>query len=112
MSKTIKKLQIVLKNNFDKSQIISKLKKNKILFEKGIYLKKNMSKNSIINFKDIIFKKPAIGIHAKYYKKIIGKKVKKNVKNIMHIKLSICSNILCTSGVTEKKVVTTNDTNT
>ena len=79
MSKTIKKLQIVLKNNFDKSQIISKLKKNKILFEKGIYLKKNMSKNSIINFKDIIFKKPAIGIHAKYYKKIIGKKLKKNV---------------------------------
>jgi sialic acid synthase SpsE len=38
-----------------------------------------MSKNSIINFKDIIFKKPAIGIHAKYYKKIIGKKLKKNV---------------------------------
>jgi N-acetylneuraminate synthase len=79
MSKTIKKLQIVLKNNFDKSQIISKLKKNKILFEKSIYLKKNMSKNSIINFKDMIFKKPAIGIHAKYYKKIIGKKLKKNV---------------------------------
>jgi N-acetylneuraminate synthase len=79
VSKTIKKLQIVLKNNFDKSQIISKLKKNKILFEKSIYLKKNMSKNSIINFKDMIFKKPAIGIHAKYYKKIIGKKLKGNV---------------------------------
>jgi N-acetylneuraminate synthase len=79
ISKTIKKLQIVLKNNFDKSQIISKLKKNKILFEKSIYLKKNMTKNSIINFKDMIFKKPAIGIHAKYYKKIIGKKLKKNV---------------------------------
>ena len=79
ISKTIKKLQIVLKNNFDKSQIISKLKKNKILFEKSIYLKKNMSKNSIINFKDMIFKKPVIGIHAKYYKKIIGKKLKKNV---------------------------------
>ena len=30
----------------------------------------------------------------------------------MQIKLSICDNILCTSGVNEKKDVATNDINT
>ena len=79
MNKTIKKLQTIFKNDFDKNKIINKLKKNKRLFEKSIYVKKNMSKNSIVNFKDIMFKKPVIGIHAKYFKKIIGKKLKKNV---------------------------------
>ena len=79
MNVAIKKLQTVLKNNYDKNKIINKLKKNKILFEKSIYIKKNMSKNSIINFKDMVFKKPVIGIHAKYYNKIIGKRLRKNV---------------------------------
>jgi len=79
MTDSIKKLKIVLNNNFNKNQIFHKIKKNKKLFEKSIFIKKNFYKNSIIKFEDISFKKPVMGIHAKDYKKVIGKKVNKNL---------------------------------
>ena len=78
MCNSIKKLKLVLKNNFNKNQIFHKLKNNKNLFEKSIFFNKNIAKNSIINIEDISFKKPVIGIHAKFYKKIIGRIAKKD----------------------------------
>jgi len=78
MCNSIKKLKLVLKNNFNKNQIFHKLKNNKNLFEKSIFFNKNIAKNSIINIEDISFKKPVIGVHAKFYKKIIGRTTKKD----------------------------------
>jgi hypothetical protein len=36
--------------------------------------------NSIIKKKDLAFKKPGTGIRALYYKSVIGKKLKRNIK--------------------------------
>ena len=58
----------------------------KIIFEKGIVSADNLSKNTVLT-KNITFKKPADGIRAFDYKKILGKKIKKNIKMNHKIKL-------------------------
>lgn len=64
----------VNKNNLNN---YSKMKK---IFEKSIYFNLDLKKNTIINFKHLSFKKPANGILAKDFEKIIGKKLKKDFK--------------------------------
>lgn len=73
----IKKIKKALSSNSDKFFLDKELKKNKFLFEKGIYLKKNISKNQKVSLNFFDFKKPALGINAINYKKIIGKKINK-----------------------------------
>ena len=46
----------------------------------GIYLSKNLKKNTILKRNMIKFMSPAIGIRDKFYKSIIGKKLKLNLK--------------------------------
>lgn len=53
--------------------------KIKRVFEKSIILNKKLEKGHILKKNDLSFKKPGDGISAKYYKKIIGKKIKKNL---------------------------------
>lgn len=79
ISKSLNFVEKIAYKKISKDQISLNLKKTKSLFEKSIFLEKDIKKNSKILFNDISFKKPAIGILAKNYKKIIGKKVKKNI---------------------------------
>ena len=52
------------------------------MFKKGrrsIHASRNIKKGEIINNRDIIFKRPGLGLKPKEIKKIIGKKAKKNI---------------------------------
>ena len=60
----------------------------KKLFEKSIFLKKNLKKNHKIKITDLSFKKPCIGIHAKNYRKIIGRKLIININKNFPLKWS------------------------
>lgn len=72
----------LLYNKVNKNKIYKDLKKNKFLFEKSIFIVRNKSKNQKIKLSDISYRKPALGIKARNYKKVIGKltkiKIKKN----------------------------------
>ena len=80
---------IKLHENFN--QIKSSMKndiKNKLKIEKksrlnarrSIYTTKDLKKNHRIQLSDIICKRPANGLHPKFFDKIIGKKIKKSKK--------------------------------
>ncbi len=62
---------------------IKKYSPMKKVFEKSIVTKKYLKKGTKIKISDLNFKKPGDGIRADQYKKIIGKRVKKNI-NINH----------------------------
>lgn len=72
----------LLYNKVNKNKIYKDLKRNKFLFEKSIFIVRNKSKNQKIKLSDISYRKPALGIKARNYKKVIGKltkiKIKKN----------------------------------
>lgn len=78
----------MLKNPIDKNRLNKNLNFMRRTFNKSIYVKKDLKKNHEIKFEDISFKKPAKGIPASDYKKIIGKKTKKNMSKNHNIKLS------------------------
>ncbi len=46
----------------------------------GIYAKNNLSKGSVLNFENVVIKRPAIGLRARYLANIIGLKIKKDLK--------------------------------
>ena len=54
--------------------------KNKI-FRRSIYINKNLKKNHKLENKDIIILRPKIGVEQKDLKKILGKRLKKGLKN-------------------------------
>ncbi len=58
------------------------------VFQKGIYYKSDIKKNTIIKENLIVFKKPAQQIPASKYQKILKKKLKKDVKKDQIIKIS------------------------
>ena len=62
--------------NFDRKIIEGDNKK----YRRSIFVSKNVSKNDIVTKDNIIVIRPSNGIHPKYYKKILGKKFKKNIK--------------------------------
>ena len=78
-----KKILGIKKKKFLKSEIVSRKNARRSLFYKN-----ELKKNSVINASDIISLRPAIGISPIYYKKVIGKKVKINVKSGDKIKFS------------------------
>jgi N,N'-diacetyllegionaminate synthase len=49
-------------------------------FQKSIYIKKNITKGDTLSLENLSFKKPDLGISASNYKKIIGKKILRNLK--------------------------------
>lgn len=76
---SLKRVFVIKNSRLDKDNIyyLDKIKKT---FEKSIVLKNNLKKNDKITLDDLAFKKPGNGISAQFYKKIIGKKLKKNLK--------------------------------
>ena len=77
-----------LLNKTYKKVLTKKQKKYKTYFTKSACLKINKSKNEIINRKDIVFKKPGFGFNSDELKKVIGKKLKKNVSSLRILKKS------------------------
>ncbi len=59
-------------------KITNSEKKNKKLIRKSIHSKKKIYKNQIITENDIYIVRPEGGLHPKYFKKLIGKKSKRN----------------------------------
>jgi N,N'-diacetyllegionaminate synthase len=85
--KEIRNLDIALKYKIHKDIKAKTLKNMKIIFEKSIVSSRPLKKNYIIKLKDLSFKKPGDGIPAKNFKKIIGKKLNKNIKKDYKFKL-------------------------
>ena len=78
----IEKIQAINYSTFNsKRKLTSEEKKTQKVAKKSLYFFKDMKKNQIIKFKDIIPLRPFNGgITPSKYKTIIGKKLKKNVK--------------------------------
>ena len=79
LSQNLKEIWKIIKNPVNKNDI-RKYSKMKYIFEKGIVSADYLSKGTILNKKNIAFKKPSNGIRALDYKKILGKKLRRNVK--------------------------------
>lgn len=68
------------KRNYNRIQILKGMNKSKKIFGKSITINRNMKKGEILTFNDLEGTKPSgIGIDAKDFKKIIGKKLKKDL---------------------------------
>lgn len=91
LNKKFNRIKILSNSKMNKNKIMPKIKVMKKLFEKSIFLKKNLKKNHNIKFSDLSFKKPCIGVHAKDFRKILGKKLKKDVKKDNPLKWSLIS---------------------
>ena len=48
-------------------------------FRRGVFLNKNISKGQVIEEKDLISLRPNVGVDARLYSKVIGKKAKRNI---------------------------------
>ena len=65
-----------------KERILSKQEKKELIYAKrGLYLNHSMLKNEILKEKDLIALRPCIGISAKDYYKVVGKKLKIDKKS-------------------------------
>nr|ADH42967.1 sialic acid synthase [uncultured SAR11 cluster alpha proteobacterium H17925_38M03] len=71
-----------------KSEIKSK---HTTSFRRGVYLNKNLQKGKIIKEKDLICLRPNVGIDARFYNRLIGKKTKRNISKLE--KLSFNKNV-------------------
>ena len=64
-----------------KKPTVNEIKSNHIKsFRRGIYPNKLLEKGHVIKFEDLVFLRPNLGVDARDYKRIIGKKIKKKTK--------------------------------
>ena len=77
--KSIRDTEILINNKVNKDRISRELKSTRKVFTKSIAINKNLKKNYKIKFSDLSFLKPGNGISAKNYKKVIGKKLKRDI---------------------------------
>ena len=78
-SETIRDIWKISKYKVDKNDI-KKYKKMKYIFEKGIVANKILKKGHQIKIEDLSFKKPQNGFRADRYLYLIGKVLKKTIK--------------------------------
>ena len=79
MMKGLRKISLDIFESLNKDKNFKILNKN-IKFRRSIFAKNDIKKNEKISPKNIVALRPKIGICASQYFKIIGKKVKKNIK--------------------------------
>ena len=61
----------------------SEIKSNHLIsFRRGIYLNRNIEKGKIIRESDLVCLRPNIGVDARNYQNIIGRRAKKNIKKL------------------------------
>jgi pseudaminic acid synthase len=59
-----------------------------IKYRRSIYYSKDIKKGEKISLKNIKVVRPSLGLHPKYFNKILGKKLKKNVNYASRVKLT------------------------
>ena len=62
--------------------------KRNLLFRRSLYIVRDLKAGNVLTKKNIRSIRPAYGLHTKYYYKVLGKKVKKNLKKGTPFKLS------------------------
>jgi len=85
--KEIKDAFIMNNTIFNKNDL-RQFNKMRFIFQKSIYIKKDLKLGTKLAFDHLSFKKPGGGIPSTNYKKIIGKKIKKNMKKNYKLKLT------------------------
>ena len=86
--KNIRNTEILLNNPVDKDLMSKKLTHIRKIYMKSIVAKNDLIKDSTITLSDMSFLKPGKGISPEFYKKIIGKKIIRNIKKGTFLKLS------------------------
>mgnify|MGYP006103427899 CR=1 FL=1 len=87
----LKRIKNLLGTNIKKPTASEIKSKHLISFRRGIYLNKNLEKDAKIKESDLVCLRPNIGVDARDYKNIIGRKVKRNIKKLE--KLTINKNV-------------------
>lgn len=80
MTEGIRMITQMLNAPIDKNILSPDLQELKDIFAKGIYLKKDVSRDDCLGMDDICFKKPLKGISGDKYEKILGAKVIRDMK--------------------------------
>jgi len=75
----LKKIKLIT-GNFQKKIVLESELKSRKFARRSIVVKTNIKKNSILKKEGLITLRPNTGISANFWKKVIGKKVKKNLK--------------------------------
>lgn len=77
--KEIKESYLINNSKVNKDNL-NHLKKMRLIFQKSIYIAKDLKKGSKLSLECMAFLKPGNGILASDYKKIVGKTINKNLK--------------------------------
>ena len=56
------------------------LERKSLFFRRSIFVSKSITKGTVLSKENLKIIRPGLGIHPKYFKKIIGKKIKKDVE--------------------------------
>ena len=80
--KDLKRIKNLLGTNIKKPTASEIKSKHLISFRRGIYLNKNLERGTKIKESDLVCLRPNIGVDARDYKKIVGRKVKRNIKKL------------------------------
>jgi N-acetylneuraminate synthase len=80
MVEGIRFIEKSLGNPIDKNKIFCELSPIREIFSKSIVLNKDLKKGSVLTKDDLTVKKPGTGIPAQEFERILGKKVKKELK--------------------------------
>lgn len=75
----IRQVEEAMSHKVNKDEKVKSLSNMKMTFEKSIVSKTPLSKLNTISLEHLAFKKPGDGISARDYKRIVGKKLNKNV---------------------------------
>ncbi|MAU58234.1 MAG: pseudaminic acid synthase [Flavobacteriaceae bacterium] len=59
---------------------MTKNKKNSRRFSRSLYISKNIKAGEVITEDNVRSVRPGLGLHPKHFKKVLGKKIKKNMK--------------------------------
>ena len=90
--KKIRDAEEIIYNRVNKNKLSKNQVKMREIFQKGIYLKTNLNKNTRLKKEHLSFKKPSKGIPAKDYLNVIGKYLKLNKSKNKVLKLSDLKN--------------------
>ncbi len=76
---SIREAESAVRFPVNKNKIVQEFGEMKVIYEKSIVANKDFKAGEKIMQKDLAFKKPGDGIPARYYKKVIGKTLKRNI---------------------------------
>lgn len=80
MVEEIRQLDLALSSKVDKDESVKALQSMKLIFEKSIVSSTDLNIGTCISEEHLAYKKPGNGILSKEYKKLLGKTLKRNIK--------------------------------